>query len=142
MPVCMCVCLHRTDIIIAIDNASHAIITRWGWIAFFRWLTAVHVNNNNICSAFIPLPNNFLCCSSTEDGEAKFILIFLNSLRAQLNERMNDRILQHISTVKTRGSSSECVRRWSMIINKLGDDCLLRMRVIIPLLVKRELGVF
>ena len=68
----MYVYLHRADIIIAIDNASHAIVTRWRWFAF------------------IPLPNNFLYCSPTENGEGKFIFICLNSLRSQLNEWMKD----------------------------------------------------
>ena len=71
--VCLCVSLHRADIIIAISNASHAIVTRWRAFAFFRWLTAARVNNNNICGAFVPLPNSLLDCSPTEDGEAKFV---------------------------------------------------------------------
>ena len=42
---------------------------------FLRWLTAVHVNNN-ICRAFIYLPNNILYCTPTKDGDAKFIIYF------------------------------------------------------------------
>ena len=131
---CICICIGQTSSFPSVTlrmqsspggRESH----------FFRWLTAVHVNNNNICSAFIP-PNNFLDRSPTEDGEGQFILICLNSLRAHLNERMNERILQHISSVKTQGSSPRCVLRLSMVINTLGDDCLLMMRAIIPLLVK------
>ena len=35
---------------------------------FFRWLTDFHVINNN-CSTDVPLPNNFLYCSPTEEDE-------------------------------------------------------------------------
>ena len=62
----VCVYFHRADITIAISKASHAIITRWRSIAFFRWLTAVHMNNNN-CNALIAIRNNFLDFSPTED---------------------------------------------------------------------------
>ena len=48
----------------------------------------------------------------------------------------------YISTVKTHGSSQGCVLRRSMVNYTLGDDCLLRMRAIIPLLLMWELGVF
>ena len=47
-----------------------------------------------------------------------------------------------MSTAKTQGSSPGCVLLRLMVINTLGDDCLLRIRAIIPLLVKWELGVF
>ena len=73
-----CVCL-EPDIIIVISKASHAIDTRW------RFLTALHVNNNNIYITFKPLPNIFLYINPTEDEDAKFIFI-LNSLRIHLNE--------------------------------------------------------
>ena len=62
---------------------------------FLRWLTALHVNNNNICSAFILLPNNVLYFSPTEDGEGKFIFIF--EFFKSTVERMNQRILQLIT---------------------------------------------
>ena len=62
---------------------------------FYRWLGAVHVMNNNICSAFILLSNNFLYFSPTEDGERKFIFIF--EFFKSTVERINERILQLIS---------------------------------------------
>ena len=37
---------------------------------FLHWLTALHVNNN-ICSAFILLPNNILYFNHTEDGDIR-----------------------------------------------------------------------
>ena len=77
-----CVFLYMTNITIVISKASHAIDTRW---RFLRWLTALHVNNNNIFITFKPLPNIFIYFSSTEDEDAKFIFI-LNSLRVDLNE--------------------------------------------------------
>ena len=67
--------LHRADITITISKASHAIITRWRRIAIFRWLAAVHMNNNN-CNALIAIRNNFFDFSPTEDGEEKLIFIF------------------------------------------------------------------
>ena len=51
---------------------------------FLRSLTAVHVNNN-ICSAFIYLPNNVLYCTPTR-RRCEIYFLFLNSLRAQSNE--------------------------------------------------------
>ena len=71
-----CVCL---DFIIVIIKASHSIDIRW------RFLTALHVNNNNIYITFIRLPNIFLYISPTEEEDTKFIFI-LNSLRINLNE--------------------------------------------------------
>ena len=62
---------------------------------FLRWLTAPHVNNNNICSAFILLPNNVLYFSPTEDGVGKFIIIF--EFFKSTVERMNVIIFQLIS---------------------------------------------
>ena len=59
---------------------------------YFRWLTAVHNDNN--CSAFIPLRDNLLYFSPTEDGEGKFIFIF--EFFKSTVERMNERILQLI----------------------------------------------
>ena len=61
---------------------------------FLRWLTAVHVNNN-ICSAFISLPNNvsIALLRKTEMRNLFFIFEFLKSTV----ERMNERILQLIS---------------------------------------------
>ena len=35
---------------------------------FLCWLTAFHVINNN-CSTVVPIPNNFLYCSPTEEDE-------------------------------------------------------------------------
>ena len=50
---------------------------------FIRWLTAVHVNNNNCnavnnnnCNALIAIRNNIRCCTLTEDGDAKLIFYF------------------------------------------------------------------
>ena len=43
---------------------------------FLRWLTAFHVINNN-CSAVVPLPNNVLYCSPTEEDEGNFYLILI-----------------------------------------------------------------
>ena len=43
---------------------------------FVRWLTAFHVINNK-CSADVPLPNNFLSCSHTEEDESNFYLILI-----------------------------------------------------------------
>ena len=63
-----CVCL-EPDFIIVISKASHAIDTRW------RFLTALHVNNNNIYITFKPLSNIFLYISPAEDEDAKFIFI-------------------------------------------------------------------
>ena len=60
----------------------------------FRWLTDVHVNNNN-CNELIAIRNNFLDFSRTEDGDGKFIIIF--EFFKSTVERMNDRILQLIS---------------------------------------------
>ena len=62
---------------------------------FLRWLTALHVNNNNICSVFILLPNNVLYFSPTEDGVGKFIFNF--EMFKSTVEPMNERILQLIS---------------------------------------------
>ena len=62
---------------------------------FLRWLTALHVNNNNICSAFILLPNNVLYFSPTKDGVGKFIFIF--EFFKSTVERINEIILQLIS---------------------------------------------
>ena len=82
---CMCVCKFfaciflEPDFIIVISKASHAIDTRW------RFLTALHVNNNNIYITFKPLPNIFLYFSPTEDEDAKFIFILI-SIRIHLNE--------------------------------------------------------
>ena len=73
------VCL---DFIIVISKASHAIDIRR---RFLRWLTALHVNNNNIYITFKPLPNIFLYFSPTEDEDAKFIFILI-SIRIHLNE--------------------------------------------------------
>ena len=100
---------------------------------FFRWLTAVHNNNN--CSAFIPLRDNLLYFSPPEDGKCKLIFIF--EFFKSTVERMNEIFFtRYHSTVKIQGSSPRCVLWRSMVINTLGDDCLLRMRAIIPLLVK------
>ena len=86
--VCMCVCMWVCvsffacvclDFIIVISKALHSIDTRW------CFLTALHVNNNNIYITFKPLPNIFLYISPTEDEDAKFIFI-LNSLRIHMNE--------------------------------------------------------
>ena len=71
-----CVCL---DFIIVISKASHSIDIRW------RFLAALHVNNNNIYITFKRLPNIFLYIGPTEDEGTKFIFI-LNSLRINLNE--------------------------------------------------------
>ena len=59
--------------------------------------------NNNICSAFIYLPNNVRYCTPTEDGDAKFIFIFefLNSTV----ERMNERILLISPPQKLKGNA-------------------------------------
>ena len=73
---------------------------------FLRWLTAVHVNNN-ICSAFISLPNNVLYCTPTEDGDAK--LFFFEFLKCTV-EPMNERIFQLISpSRKLKGNARGCV---------------------------------
>ena len=76
--VCVCVCVCEffaciclePDFIIVISKASHSIDTRW------RFLTALHVNNNNnIYITFKRLPNIFLYISPTQDEDAKFIFI-------------------------------------------------------------------
>ena len=75
---------------------------------FLRWLTAVDVNNNNICSIFIYLPNYVRYCTPTEDGDAKFIFYF-KFLKSTV-ERMNERILQLISPPrKLKGNARRCV---------------------------------
>ena len=84
--LCICVCIGQTlsfpSITLRMQSSPGGAESH-----FFRWLGAVHVNNNNICSAFILLSKNFLdCTSSTEDGEAHFIFICFNSVRAQLYE--------------------------------------------------------
>ena len=134
-------CLYKTNIIIAISKASHAIDTRW---RFLRWLTALHVNNNNnnnIVITFKPLPNIFLYLSNTEDKDAKFIFIF--EFFKSTFERMNERFSQIISpSWKLKCRALRRILRRSMVINTLGDDSFFRMRAINPLIVKWELGVF
>ena len=72
---------------------------------FLRWLTAVHMNNN-ICSAFIYLPNNFRYCTLTEMRSLFCIFEFLKNAV----ERMNERILQLISSPrKLNGNTRGCV---------------------------------
>ena len=81
-----------TNITIVIGKASRTIDTRW---RFLRWLTALHVNNNNIFFTFKPLPNIFLYFSPTEAEDAKFI--FISELFKSTFERMNERFSQIIS---------------------------------------------
>ena len=81
-----------TNITIVISKTSPAIDTRW---RFLRWITALHVNNNNIFITFKPLKNNFLYFSPTEDEDAKFIFIF--EFFKSTFERMNERFSQIIS---------------------------------------------
>ena len=93
--------------------------------------------NNNICCAVIPLPNTFLDCSLTKDGEGKFVgkvvgicfLFYFNFICFEFFYNL------HLNR-ETRGSSPGCVRRRSMVINTLCDDSLIRMRAIIPFLVE------
>ena len=104
-----------------------------------RWLTDFHVINNN-CSAVVPLTNNFLYCSPTEDGDDKFIFIFFDFFKSTV-EWMNERILQLISPAsKLMSQALRCVLRRLMVINTLGDDHLLRLRAIIPLLINENLA--
>ena len=87
--VCVCACVSKCvceffacvylDFIIVISKASHSIDIRW------PFLTALHVNNNNIYITSKLLPNIFLYIRPTEDEDTKFIFI-LNSLRINLNE--------------------------------------------------------
>ena len=120
--VYFCMCLPRPDIIIAIINASHTIITRWVdshflriFFAFSVWLTAFHVINNN-CSADVPLPNKFLYCSPTEEDEGNFYLILISLFWIPLQ------------LISPPLNSMGCVLwRW-MVINILGDGRLLKMR--------------
>ena len=59
--VCVCFCIGQTPPVplarLHIQSSPDGAYSH-----FLRWLKAVHVNNNNICS--------------TEDGDAKFIIIF------------------------------------------------------------------
>ena len=94
---------------------------------FLRWLTAFHVINNN-CSAYVPFPNNFLYCSPTEEDEGNFYFILISFFFKFFYILYLHR---EISRIKPGA-----VLRRSMVINTLGDNCLLRMWAIIPLLVK------
>ena len=79
-----CVCIWQTSPLSSARLRMHAIDTRW---RFLRWLTALHVNNNNIFITFKPLPIIFLYFSPTEDEDVNF---FGNCLRVHLNEWMKD----------------------------------------------------
>ena len=53
--VFVCVCIgHTSSVRLRIQSSPDGAHSH-----FLRWLTAVHVNNNNICSAFISLRNYF-----------------------------------------------------------------------------------
>ena len=82
---------------------------------FLRWITAFHVINNN-CSADVPLSNNFLYCRPTKDDEGNFYLILISLF------------WMHLQFISLPLNSMGCVLWRSMIINTLGDGCLLRMR--------------
>ena len=107
---------------------------------FLCWLTAFLVNNNNISRAFKLLSNNFLFFCPTEDGECKFIFIFefCKGTVDRMNQEFYNLYLHHENSRVKPG----CILLRLMVISMLGDDCLLRMREIITLLVKWELGVF
>ena len=140
MCVCVSVCVYvskcvgeffaciglEPDFIIVISKASHAIDTRW------RFLTALHVNNNNIYITFKPLPNIFLYFSPTEDEDAKFIFI-LTSIRIHLNEWMKyfHKIIYPAWKLKCRALGR--ILRRSMVISTVGDDSVLRMKAIMVL---------
>ena len=93
---------------------------------FNRWLTAVHVNNNN-CNALIAIRNNIRHCTLTEGGDKKLIFYFwIPQEHSGTNEWKN--FTTYIFTVKLKGNARGAFFRRSMVINTLGDDCLLRMR--------------
>ena len=70
--VFVCICLGQTSsITLRIQSSPDGADSH-----FLRWLTAFHVINNN-GSAVVPLPNNFLFCSSTEEDEGIFYLILI-----------------------------------------------------------------
>ena len=56
-----------------------------------------------------------------------YLYIYLNSLRAQLNEWMKELYTLYLDR-ETRRSSPGCVLRRSMVNNTLGDDSLVRIR--------------
>ena len=87
----MCLCIGQTSLTSVMRRMQSS--TGGAESYFFRWLTAVHNNNN--CSAFIPLRDSLLSFSPTEDGECKFIFIF--EFFKSTVERMNERSLQDIS---------------------------------------------
>ena len=63
-----CVCLEQTSsVMLRIQSSPDGADSH-----FIRWLTAFHVINNN-GSAVVPLPNNCLYCSPTEEDEEIFI---------------------------------------------------------------------
>ena len=68
-----CVCLGQTSsVMLRIQSSPDGADSH-----FVRWLTDFHVINNN-CSAVVPLPNNFLYCSPTEEDEGNFYLILIS----------------------------------------------------------------
>ena len=68
-----CVCLEQTSsVMLRIQSSPDGADSH-----FIRWLTAFHVINNN-GSAVVPLPNNCLYCSPTEEDEGNFHLILIS----------------------------------------------------------------
>ena len=133
----VCICIGQTSSIRLRIQSSPDVTDSH----FLRWLTAVHVNNNNICSAFISLRNNF-SITVLRKTEMTDLLLFFEFFKSTV-EWMNERILQLISPPsKLKSQALRCVLRRLTVISTLGDDHLLKMRAIIPLLVKWELGVF
>ena len=115
-----CVCLEQTSsVTLHIQSSPDGADSH-----FLRWLTAIHVINNN-CSAVVPLPNNFSLLQSYGRRWRKFLFNF--------NFIVLNSFTSYISTVKLDGQARGVLRR-SIEINTLGDECLLRMRAIIPIL--------
>ena len=114
------VCLHRADIIIAISNASHSIVTSWRWIAFFRWLTVF----TWIMIIFVVHLYLFRTISLLQSyGRRRrpiFLYIFLNYMRARLNEWMKEFYNLYLHRENSRVKPGMCspvldgnyVRRW------------------------------
>ena len=108
--VCVCVYVWRSCVFVCvcIGQTSSVRLRIQSWpdgadSHFLRWLTAVHVNSNNICIGFIPLRNNF-SITVLRKTEMTNLFLFFGFFKSTV-EWINERILQHISAVKTQESS-------------------------------------
>ena len=81
----VCVCIWQTSSVrLRIQSSPDGVDSH-----FLRWLTAVHVHNNTICSAFISLRNNFsiTVLRKTEMTNLFLLFEFLKSTVERMKER-------------------------------------------------------